>query len=770
MTNYQYKIRYPIVIILTCLCMVSLANTLTVKQDGTGDYIIISNAVEAAVDGDTVLVWPGIYYENIYCENKNITIGSLTLTTGDLSYIQQTIIDGNKTGSCFNIQDCQLLIEINGFTLTNGSGTWHGSVSGGAIIVKYSNMDIYNCEITNNHAQGYGGGIYYYHSTGYLSSLTIKNNHSYKRGGGILLLSSNVEFDTVNKCNIYLNYSAIGTDIYRMGDYPLLHLVVDTFTVESPDYYYMYSQGSMGYPNNDITFEINTGKVQPATGDLFVSPVGNNQNSGLTPDEPLKDISFALLKMASDSISPDTIHVANGVYTLSGGERFPLSLKRDISILGQNRDSTILDAEDQIYLMHGIFFANNYNISNLTIQHGNGDVISPYGYGGILLQLNNNSSLTNILFKENYGTTSGGGSISTSNNFVLDKIDLVNNIGGGAIRVGYGSLVEPADTVIINNCRVIENFPDYSIPDMAAGGGISVLGQTSSPNHITCIMYNCLFIDNEGQDINNGAGATALSVTNAGEAYLVNSTIADNTTDCYEAAGIGVTYGAGLHIYNSIIYNNEYGPAYMYTQDWAGECNLNIYNSLVDGGESAIQIYSPFNNLYYDETNIDTDPLFYGGWEYPYNLSDNSPCINTGTLDLPDWIELPETDLAGNPRVFNDAIDMGAYEWDPTVGFNEYLPIKKEKQSLLKAAPNPFSNRTIITATFKSKSNIKLEVYNNYGQRVKVFLDATTLPGVSHIVWNGDDDNNHQLPTGVYYVVMFENGKEVESLKLIMNK
>ena len=762
--------KYLLAIIISIFAIQSFANTLTVKQDGTGGYTIIQEAVDATVDGDTVLVWPGTYFENVQCREKNITIGSLTLTTGDLAYIHQTIIDGNHTGSCFYVRDCQDYCTIDGFTLQNGSGTDYGNVSGGAIIALYTTVDIFNCIITDNHAQGYGGGIYYNHSTGYLSNTTIKNNHAYGRGGGLLLLNSSINFDPVNKCNIYLNFAARGTDIYKLGDEcGPLHVVVDTFTVINPDYYYLYSDFGFGIPEEDISFDINTEKAQSVTEDLFVAVNGNNQNSGLTPNEPLRDISYALLKMISDSITPDTIHVANGVYTLSSGEKFPLSLKRDVSITGQNRDSTILDAEDQIYMLHGIINAHNYCISNLTMQHGNGDVISPYGSGGVICEANDNSRFENILLKENYGIASGGGGVTTSNGFVMDSVEFVNNIGSGGIRIGWSSHYGGFhDTITFINCKVIQNYPDYS-PDMPAGGGIIINGQTSYPKNNIALLYNCLFIENQSRNVNNNPNANALAISRASEAYLINCTLADNTSNNPEAAAIGVTNGSELHIYNSIIYNNEYAPAYMYTLDWAGEGNLYIYNSLVDGGEQAIQFYSPYDNLYYDETNIDLDPLFYGGPDFPYNLSDLSPCINTGTLDLPAFIELPETDLAGNPRIVDDVIDMGCYEWNPTVGFNEYQPIQKEKVKLLNAAPNPFSGSTTISVVYKTKCSVKLEIYNNYGQRVKVFMDGQTLPGTSHIEWKGDDDNNQQLPMGVYYVVMFENRKEVESLKLIIN-
>jgi len=67
-----------------------LSQIITVKQDSTGDYTTIQAAVDASVNGDTVLVWPGTYYENVVIEEKNITLGGLTLTKGDVGYINQT--------------------------------------------------------------------------------------------------------------------------------------------------------------------------------------------------------------------------------------------------------------------------------------------------------------------------------------------------------------------------------------------------------------------------------------------------------------------------------------------------------------------------------------------------------------------------------------------------------------------------------------------------------------------------------------------------------
>ncbi|HHE40751.1 MAG TPA: hypothetical protein ENL10_04540, partial [Candidatus Cloacimonetes bacterium] len=161
-------------IFILSLVMISFMNTLNsatiiVDIHGGGEYANIQNGIDSSQNGDTVLVYPGTYVENIDFNGKNIVLASLELITGNESYIDSTIIDGGKQSSCIRLHNSEQNAVIQGFSITNGIGFDHinsgaGRPGGGiAINTPYGDPQIFckiiNCNIFKNKATG-GGGIY----------------------------------------------------------------------------------------------------------------------------------------------------------------------------------------------------------------------------------------------------------------------------------------------------------------------------------------------------------------------------------------------------------------------------------------------------------------------------------------------------------------------------------------------------------------------------------------------------------------------------------
>ncbi|MDP8238278.1 MAG: right-handed parallel beta-helix repeat-containing protein, partial [Candidatus Hatepunaea meridiana] len=170
------------------------------------EYETIQAAIDAAADGDTVLVDPGEYVENIDFDGNNIVVASLFLTTGDEDYIEQTIIDGDEDGSAvtFENEESEDAVLV-GITIQNGSAGSGGGIycfgsnptisfcninsntsesNGGGILCRNSESNISNCTISGNTAQSYGGGIFGRNSNLNISHCTIKDNETTGNGGG----------------------------------------------------------------------------------------------------------------------------------------------------------------------------------------------------------------------------------------------------------------------------------------------------------------------------------------------------------------------------------------------------------------------------------------------------------------------------------------------------------------------------------------------------------------------------------------------------------
>jgi len=94
------------------------------------DQPTIQAGINVSVDGDTIMVYPGTYLENIDYNGKNITVASLFLTTQDTTFISQTVIDGNQNDSVVTFENGEdSTAVLCGFTITNGKAEEGGGIN-----------------------------------------------------------------------------------------------------------------------------------------------------------------------------------------------------------------------------------------------------------------------------------------------------------------------------------------------------------------------------------------------------------------------------------------------------------------------------------------------------------------------------------------------------------------------------------------------------------------------------------------------------------------
>ena len=138
------------------------------------DYPAIQSAINAANSGDTVLVAPGTYVENINFNGKAIIV---TSSNGPAA----TIVDGNHNGTVVTFNHSETLSSVlNGFTIRNG---FLDGGAGAGIAITFASPTITSNVITGNHS-AVAIGIYVYLGSPLISNNTITSNDPTGAGGG----------------------------------------------------------------------------------------------------------------------------------------------------------------------------------------------------------------------------------------------------------------------------------------------------------------------------------------------------------------------------------------------------------------------------------------------------------------------------------------------------------------------------------------------------------------------------------------------------------
>jgi hypothetical protein len=150
------------------------------------------------------------------------------------------------------------------------------------------------------------------------------------------------------------------------------------------------------------------------------------------------------------------------------------------------------------------------------------------------------------------------------------------------------------------------------------------------------------------------------------------------------------------------------------------------------------------------------DPLFCDLTDGDCHLTPGSPCENFYGCGLV------------------GALGAGCTKIDPST---TAVPSEVETQYasglyLGPAVPNPFNPSTEISYAFPSgagPSRVTLIVYNSLGQRVRTLVDRVEAPGPHSAVWNGKDQNNAPVASGVYFYRITWNG-ESETRRMVLLK
>ena len=382
---------------------------------------------------------------------------------------------------------------------------------------------------------------------------------------------------------------------------------------------------------------------------------------------------------------------------------------------------------------------------------------------------NDTSVFDHCLFE--YGKGLGSGDFVHGGSFAIgyyDNIEISNSTfrynEARTLLAAGGAIALRESDILIKNCTFHNNYSPH------AGGAISV-NYSSNP-----IISRCVFYDNYAKDyagavmayvganpiisnnlfFNNYAdrGGALIFYKSAG-GILLNNTIADNTAKL--GGAVYLKYNSSPEIINNIIWNNQaniYGSQ-VYNSGSTNN-NTRYYYNNIEGGLSGFGGVT-FNGDYL--FNIDEDPLFTNDPASPYMIDGSSPSYNAGTPDTSAWYypqHLPESCLAGNPRICDGRIDMGAYEW-MTTGTR----MMAAASMALQIYPNPVSDFVYIEFNLPQTSIVFIQIFNAMGAKVAELHHGQLPAGQQQFTW----DAGH-LPKGLYFCRV-QAGREVITRKVM---
>jgi len=152
-----------------------------------------------------------------------------------------------------------------------------------------------------------------------------------------------------------------------------------------------------------------------------------------------------------------------------------------------------------------------------------------------------------------------------------------------------------------------------------------------------------------------------------------------------------------------------------------------------------------------------------------YFLHESSPLIGAGVM-LSEDMKMPEFDIAGNPRIVDGRISMGAFEfYKPGILDTNEPENPPILTALLGNFPNPFNPSTTISFVLSSYENVSIDIFNVRGQLVRGLVSGVWSEGSHEVIWNGTDDNGTVLGSGLYFY-RFTAGDIVETRKMLLLK
>jgi hypothetical protein len=508
---------------------------------------------------------------------------------------------------------------LDGFTITAGNADLIlGSQGGGGMRNEYCSPKLANLTFSSNTTQprwggSGGGGMYNADSSPIMNNCDFTENITNASGGGMYNERSNPR---LVGCTFSYNYSEGGGGMYNLDSSPVLDNCAFIGNVVDRSGGGILNERSS--PRlNECTFIYNWSEAGAG--------ISNYVDSSPTLNNCKFSGNLAILIGGGVQITKSSATLTDCIFlenTASSGG----------GIVNGSSDSEIVSCTfvNNRVRSNGGGIASSGSDSKLVLtnciitNNVAGVVDGTWGAGGGLFNSDgSNLKLTNCIITSNHSTGSGGG-FSNERDAALILINCIIGSNKAAIDdalyIGGGGIYNiNGESISLINCLITGNTAKNG-----SGGGFynSNWNWTNWSTLTNCTLMNCTFVGNSAEN-GDSIACDSRKQEIPGTLQLTNCILWNSSDEIWNNDNSTIT----------VTFSDVYGG-------WPGEGNIDTNPLFVDAdGE---------DNIF----GTDDDDL---------RLSPDSLCIDTG-----DNSAIPQSivaDLDGNPRIVNETVDMGAYEF-----------------------------------------------------------------------------------------------------------
>ncbi|MGH7495561.1 MAG: DUF1565 domain-containing protein [bacterium] len=511
----------------------------------------------------------------------------------------------------------------------------------------------------------------------------------------------------------------------------------------------------------DIAHARRTSVVIPLGQDtLYVSPAGNDDTPVITPATPLRTLQHATRLFYTMPGETMTLSLANGAYTATTGEIFPVRLASRVRLTGSHADSVTLEGAAATRLLE-IAGAESIAVQNVTLRGGatlqNGEVNFATSPSGLSIRNARHIFVSGVNFRNLATALSGGGSAAGISGAGIDGLNVedlqirqcgfYDNVGAGAgvyLRMSTGSIrgsrfhgnrsqtegsaiyLDDSPVSIIGS-RIMNNLVDASD---GLGGAIFCRGAAVPQIGGAPGLGNDIY--------GNTGGFTGQQLSRSDFSPLINArynyfaTAAVGEEQAAPLAGFDLSYVRTQPLEQNIppVLQNlsppNSQPLYSSKSD-----TITLGATFIDPEDDSLSYVWYINNFPVAYTRNYTFLSFYnnaGEYSIRVTVSDGVNSVNVV------WQIIIGTTAVQSP--------------------SSTLPTAfKLEQSY----PNPFRRRveaSKIVFHVPRLSQVSLTIYDVLGRSIRHLVNGQKAPGVHEVAWEGRDENGRLLPNGIYWLKM----------------